>query len=983
MSTGSKVDEALRNGLRTAKTKPVHYVMIGRDLNKGALHVSKKKIPMGVIAASKKSSGSSQVLRGVCYQEDDKLVFEVDAEPASSLAGVIKKLAMQNAGLTIHPVFKLIQPGQGRVVEDEEGNNAPSDSTPKDSGEGTLDKGTVSSDSGEGNLDNGNDSDTSSESSTEDLNKPKVPPRPTTQAPKSSGKFTSIQEWNTKLQQVSTANVPLKPKLAAYDKLLDQIATTVKQVNKDTALTPEQKKAELDILTAVKTKTQNDRKLARSNERVAQSNRDAQRTSRRKQLATKSNVVEKKVTELNGTLKDFKPPFDDAVITAIEQSVDVNDSSLKVVVDELKTLTGLVDQAKKGAATLAQFDQAVTATETAANEYLRKHKNPLTKEGKNRVAECQKIITRISVSKNQVTDLSTRIQGIAQVVDGLTKQGEVTPASIESLESMLKFSFLDPAIRAFCDRTILAARNALTQKAQQELSSIVNPTTGDKAQILLGNGGAKPPKSKGESDSFFINNPDGKPAFIFKSVQGEARPNLDLPEGGGTAREVLASKMNDLLKSELGLDLGVLPTVPMQLEDDAFKNGTKSHATKRTGALQQAVTLTPGQPSSAKQLFDITDKAELTKRLNAIPKDDVDKIALLDFITLNADRHAENLMVSGTSDNPTLVPIDAGQMLPTKAFYNESCTAMGSLIKCDINNPSIAVSGQALIPQLPQAQQKFSDKILQQISAMDPDKIVAGMKAGYQDMVEDAPDLNNTLDDDTLDLTRRSIKFLKKAAPQLTISEISTLYAEGFLDIMNAKNEQELDAAIQQAVDDMLTLRQELAKLGEKSAENAVKRQLGVDSRYPIKLQARILKNKPDKDTFQKQHFVELQADLQDIATFIGDSKEKVTNELTRAYDEETYKTLRTWAEYKRFGGDPKLKFLLAGDPATYLLEASGNSIASKSRFTFKEAGELIKLGGYPALQANLTPVDFAKVKGKSVSDQTTALFRALQKQGK
>ena len=47
-----------------------------------------------------------------------------------------------------------------------------------------------------------------------------------------------------------------------------------------------------------------------------------------------------------------------------------------------------------------------------------------------------------------------------------------------------------------------------------------------------------------------------------------------------------------------------------------------------------------------------------------IPAQDCQKIAILDTITLNVDRHGGNLMINDESGTPNLVPIDHGLTFP-------------------------------------------------------------------------------------------------------------------------------------------------------------------------------------------------------------------------------------------------------------------------------------------------------------------------------
>ena len=127
----------------------------------------------------------------------------------------------------------------------------------------------------------------------------------------------------------------------------------------------------------------------------------------------------------------------------------------------------------------------------------------------------------------------------------------------DTLSAAEKNRTVDGAVKTQVQNAIKAARLALTAQMQKELA---DPSLSDKEKmaIQLRRGGSKPPKGKGESDSFFIYGPDGKPSAIFKPKEGENVKD-GLP-GGGAAREILTSKFNDLIKNSTGLDFGVAPT---------------------------------------------------------------------------------------------------------------------------------------------------------------------------------------------------------------------------------------------------------------------------------------------------------------------------------------------------------------------------------------------------------------------------------------
>ncbi len=967
MSTGTKVDSELKKGLTLAKTDRAKFAMIGKDVAKGVLIVSKTKIPPVQITVAKKTAASTQVLEGECYTLDGKMVFEVDSEPAGTMADVIKKIANNSAGVSILPVFKVVVPNQPPTNAGQVSNTTNPTNT--------TDTTTTQPNTNQPNINQPQPSDKKQPQQYSDVTGKKLEPLPRNVAPV----YATAKEWAARVTQVKTANAPYKAKIAAFDKLLEQVETAVKVLANDRVTEQAQKKNEEAVLSAARNAITQQRKAERVAHRQAQGQRDTTATDRRKQQSAKSTVLDKKADEVAKKLTDYKLPVQATDIDAIDQATDAGDSSIKKVTSAMRIMVDAFSDLQQGKGQFAAFQVMVNKVRELAEAYKKEHKSPNSKIGKARVDACDQMLKQLTTIMAETSENARQVRGIAVVVENLTQKNEIDARGLMSLEKLQPFAFLDDSNKAYCLETLQKAKAVLALRAQNQLAQLPNATDGDKAQVLLECGGSKPPSSKGASDSFFINGVDGKPAYIFKSVQGEARAGIDVPKGGGTGREIMASKLNDLMKAELGIDLGVMPTISVQLEDDAFKQGTISNATKRTGALQKAIQLTDGEPHDAHELFKNCTPQELAKRAKAIPKDNVDNLALLDFMTLNSDRHANNLMMTGTPDNPTLIPIDAGQSLPNSEFFRAGASAMAPGIGWNEANPAIQTVGQNLLLQLPQAQEKFSPAMLQKIAQLDPDKITAGMRSGLADMAEEAPDLKDSVEDDSFVLMRKSMKFLKAAAPEFSLFDISKIYAQGFRDINRATNDQELDYAIQQAIADYKVILRELAKYDGASTNAVIKSKIGGDEDFFLtnKERAAILEQNLDPQTFPQYHFGSLQKELADIAVYLADSNVQITDELTRAFDKPTYDKLLLWAKYKRYGGDPTLRRMLDGDLGTYQKEVV-DSVSQKIQWVWKDAEMLVKMGGYTAMQAMLPATQFNKLRGGALSDQVAAMEKAL-----
>ena len=71
---------------------------------------------------------------------------------------------------------------------------------------------------------------------------------------------------------------------------------------------------------------------------------------------------------------------------------------------------------------------------------------------------------------------------------------------------------------------------------------------------------------------------------------------------------------------------------------------------------------------------------------------------------------------------------------------------MSATVPYDPDNPRIEDS-QSFLMQLPMAQKKFSAKQQQALAKLDPDKIAADMKADYEKLALEAPEMAGKVSD--------------------------------------------------------------------------------------------------------------------------------------------------------------------------------------------------------------------------------------------
>ncbi len=426
-----------------------------------------------------------------------------------------------------------------------------------------------------------------------------------------------------------------------------------------------------------------------------------------------------------------------------------------------------------------------------AKEYATEYKNAhgkmqFTSKGRARMKECEKVLKLVESVEKQLKERNELFQArsakaieIANgVLDSVTKS-TVTPGMVRQLEDLLGNTNLSDEARSKIELVIQAARAKMQRLAEQEWAKSEHLGDQERAEILLEFGDCKPPSAKGQSDSFFIKGSNGQNAFLFKPIEGEARSSDLWIEGGGAPREILATSISEMFEQDLGINLNMPRSVPFSTEDESFVQGSKSKSKTRTGALQTAIQFKPGDPVDVKSFANEYQKSleQRQAQFYAFDPKDTESIALLDFITLNSDRHAENMLLQDPTLEPgktRLVPIDAGLMLPTKNAFRLSASTSMTSNKFDPENKMQINSAGNFLMQLPDALLPFSESSKEAIEKIDPDKFVEKVRLQYQKLGNAIPEMAGKVSEDSFDLMKRSILFLKKAAKaNLTKFQIS------------------------------------------------------------------------------------------------------------------------------------------------------------------------------------------------------------------
>jgi hypothetical protein len=265
--------------------------------------------------------------------------------------------------------------------------------------------------------------------------------------------------------------------------------------------------------------------------------------------------------------------------------------------------------------------------------------------------------------------------------------------------------------------------------------------------------------------AFWINKIDDsgqkEKTFLFKPKSTQSGEGV--PKGGETAREAAAGRLADLLKGTTGLDLGIPETHIVALPKSRFPESALVQVEQTdplVGSLQQF----------AKTDGDLRSQS-LADRNKATPED-CQKMAVLDLLTLNLDRHAGNLLVRYRNDGtPALTPIDHGLTFPDPAATERITRQLGDGFNATLG--------------LPGAHEPFSKEMLAGIEKIDPTAIAAAMKTEVGVIDKAFPDVGNTISEASIEMSRRSAMFLKLAAPALSPAATQVAFAQNADELLD------------------------------------------------------------------------------------------------------------------------------------------------------------------------------------------------------
>ena len=289
-----------------------------------------------------------------------------------------------------------------------------------------------------------------------------------------------------------------------------------------------------------------------------------------------------------------------------------------------------------------------------------------------------------------------------------------------------------------------------------------------------------------------------KRVAIFKPFDGEEKPlgfDSDKP-GSGAVKEALASANARLLAAQTGIDLGVPETSVVAVPRYALRGGGSLEEGQNASGDDDVIGSAQNNAGTGRQIADLKS-GELAK----IKTSDVQKMAILDIMQLNGDRHGGNIMVKvdPKTGDPTLVPIDHGGSLPARADFAKARTRIAGI---QYNQGAgVAVTNELL--SMPAAYEPFTPELLAQLDLLDPAAIEAGMKRQRAaiDKVHPGLGAGAKVGDDSFHLSKRSMMFMKRAAKLMSPAEIQIALGQRGEELFDATDDR-FDAVADQVIAD-------------------------------------------------------------------------------------------------------------------------------------------------------------------------------------
>lgn len=226
-------------------------------------------------------------------------------------------------------------------------------------------------------------------------------------------------------------------------------------------------------------------------------------------------------------------------------------------------------------------------------------------------------------------------------------------------------------------------------------------------------------------------------SFLCKAPAARS-PVQGVPNGGEVPREGLSAVVASKLAGRLGLDMNVPETHAVPVDNRFLQPDLRNQNGSTVTCSVQEVRANTGDMKG----ITLDQRASFSA-------DDCAALTILDIVTLNTDRHVENLLI-GTDGR--LVPIDHGACMP-----NNQPDALERMAN------TLGAPRNALL-SLPGSHEPMSKEMRAKLAALDPSAFAAETKHMRDAIEGNTPALKGLVSDGALEMTARATLFLKTAA---------------------------------------------------------------------------------------------------------------------------------------------------------------------------------------------------------------------------
>lgn len=122
----------VKRALTANRDQPLRYAILQQSAKEGALVLGKATVPADKIQAAREKSGGGRIVsRGICFNENGKLIFESPREAPATLPQATRLFVFRDTGKKINPIFRVASDVEDEMAGGEGAAKTTSQSTTK------------------------------------------------------------------------------------------------------------------------------------------------------------------------------------------------------------------------------------------------------------------------------------------------------------------------------------------------------------------------------------------------------------------------------------------------------------------------------------------------------------------------------------------------------------------------------------------------------------------------------------------------------------------------------------------------------------------------------------------------------------------------------------------------------------------------------------------------------------------------------------